>query len=85
MPPVKELFTRPLCKPALGVFCFGYGLSLIHILLSVLLWLYVPFFTAFFEKHFVDATTAVLFSLNLTLGFTLLLDYHIKTKEEQEE
>ena len=82
MPHIKELFTRPLSKPALGVFCFGYGLSVIHIVLSVLLWRYVPFFTCFFEIHFVDATTALLFSLDLTLAFTLILDYHIQKQKE---
>ena len=85
MPTVKELFSRPLSRPALWLFCFGYGMAVIHILLSVALWLYVPFFTAFFETHFIDATTTLLFSLNLTLAMTLLLDYHIQTQSKEQK
>ncbi len=84
MPTLTELFTKPLSRPAFGFFCFGYTLSVLHILLCALLWLYVPFFTVFFSIHFLDATTTLLFSLFLTLGITLLLDYHSKTAPKDE-
>ena len=84
MPTLPELFTKPLSRPAFGFFCFGYTLSVLHILLCALLWLYVPFFTVFFSIHFLDATTTLLFSLFLTLGITLLLDYHSKTAPKDE-
>lgn len=78
MKTVKEALQRPLTKPALWLFCFGFGVSLLHIAVTALLWFYIPYFRVFFNIHFLDATTVLLFSLCLTLGCTLYLDYHLQ-------
>ena len=83
MPNLKELFSTPLCKRATVFFTFSYALTLLHILLSVVLWAKVAYFTAFFHRHFIDATTTLLFSTNLILAFTLLIDYQYKKEHEE--
>ena len=83
MPNLKELFTAPLCKGATLFFFLAYAITVIHILLSVLLWAKVAFFTAFFQRHFIDATTTLLFSTNLILAFTLLIDYQYKKEHDK--
>ena len=82
MPTMKEILERPLQKPALWLFCFGFGMSLLHIVATTLLWLYIPYFRVFFNIYFRDATTVLLFSLCLTLGCTLYLYYHLQKQIE---
>lgn len=84
MPSLRELLSCPLSRPALRVFLFCYTLCLFHILLCILLWVYVPYFKQFFTFHFDEAVSVFLFSLDLTLGFTLLLDYQYKQNDPKE-